>query len=604
MKLILGLTLVCGAVKISTSQCALETEYFCSGIPQELKNASKLEDASSVTCHSPPELKGAPVWNVSIFNCSSDITSFSSDNLFRKAGLPIIVVGLALLICLWVLLMLWKKKQDSKQVQPDQEHTLGKRMGEKSKEPGIFIISKGPLNVTDPEKRVQKVLQKVRDAPSGTTKGRARSASAILLRSEFPKARLRQLSHNPDKQDPLHYTNEMMTKHSRGHGGHENSMEEWYFNSLQEVERKPFGRDGEDLTTIVNQVYLPQDPAGMRQFSIHSQNPQEGLRSDGQEAITKSDNTEPLLYFSIDREPKDREHTEDGVDNNATPAGAVLGERSIRRTLTWPQVKRQQSQDQSHVLLEDDFLKAKHSMLSQQWGRFMANKLTDPYPVANKVTDPEGKETEGFDLAHRSLNKYEMAQFDHTHRLKEQTLSDNMMALSSGKEAECQAQLEKAYHPPEGDHSSYDPVSNSLKTYQMSPLDHKQGSKGQVTITSKFLPPTKKLAKAGNALERAYTTPIMKTTKGSRTTKSRQKTHSPPESQGSSYDDDVMKIQGSVERVGHTGLPADDKLLENNEYNFIDLLHEVVENHGRWTRERWKQTHHQRLASRPFLQTQ
>ncbi|XP_072286674.1 uncharacterized protein [Pyxicephalus adspersus] len=44
--------------------------------------------------------------------------------------------------------------------------------------------------------------------------------------------------------------------------------------------------------------------------------------------------------------------------------------------------------------------------------------------------------------------------------------------------------------------------------------------------------------------------------------------------------------------------PDDDKLLENNEYHFIDLLHEVVENHGRWTRERWRQTH-QRGSSRP-----
>ncbi|KAJ8401558.1 hypothetical protein AAFF_G00378750 [Aldrovandia affinis] len=37
--------------------------------------------------------------------------------------------------------------------------------------------------------------------------------------------------------------------------------------------------------------------------------------------------------------------------------------------------------------------------------------------------------------------------------------------------------------------------------------------------------------------------------------------------------------------------PQDDNLLQNNEYAFIDLLHEVVQNQGRWTRDRWKQTH-------------
>lgn len=39
------------------------------------------------------------------------------------------------------------------------------------------------------------------------------------------------------------------------------------------------------------------------------------------------------------------------------------------------------------------------------------------------------------------------------------------------------------------------------------------------------------------------------------------------------------------------GSPSDDNLLVGNEYTFIDLLHEVVENHGRWTRERWRQSH-------------
>lgn len=39
------------------------------------------------------------------------------------------------------------------------------------------------------------------------------------------------------------------------------------------------------------------------------------------------------------------------------------------------------------------------------------------------------------------------------------------------------------------------------------------------------------------------------------------------------------------------GSPSDDNLLVDNEYTFIDLLHEVAENHGRWTRDRWRQSH-------------
>lgn len=45
----------------------------------------------------------------------------------------------------------------------------------------------------------------------------------------------------------------------------------------------------------------------------------------------------------------------------------------------------------------------------------------------------------------------------------------------------------------------------------------------------------------------------------------------------------------AAEKRGVT--PNDETLLSGNEYVFVDLLHEVVQNNGRWTRERWKQSH-------------
>lgn len=47
---------------------------------------------------------------------------------------------------------------------------------------------------------------------------------------------------------------------------------------------------------------------------------------------------------------------------------------------------------------------------------------------------------------------------------------------------------------------------------------------------------------------------------------------------------------GSKAPSGGTS-PDDETLLSGNEYAFMDLLHEVVQNNGRWTRERWKQIH-------------
>ncbi|XP_017546501.1 uncharacterized protein LOC108423611 isoform X1 [Pygocentrus nattereri] len=57
---------------------------------------------------------------------------------------------------------------------------------------------------------------------------------------------------------------------------------------------------------------------------------------------------------------------------------------------------------------------------------------------------------------------------------------------------------------------------------------------------------------------------------------------------------------GSGSRVPPSGgSPSDDSLLVDNEYAFIDLLHEVVENHGRWTRERWRQSHMNKQKHKP-----
>lgn len=58
---------------------------------------------------------------------------------------------------------------------------------------------------------------------------------------------------------------------------------------------------------------------------------------------------------------------------------------------------------------------------------------------------------------------------------------------------------------------------------------------------------------------------------------------------------------GSGSGPGQSGCsPSDDNLLVGNEYTFIDLLHEVVENQGRWTRERWRQSHINKSKNKQF----
>ena len=59
---------------------------------------------------------------------------------------------------------------------------------------------------------------------------------------------------------------------------------------------------------------------------------------------------------------------------------------------------------------------------------------------------------------------------------------------------------------------------------------------------------------------------------------------------------DLKRVETGGQRrkgCGVSGVtsPDDETLLSGNTSAFMDLLHEVTQNHGRWTRERWRQAH-------------
>eukprot|EP00062_Callorhinchus_milii_P014950 gi/632964652/ref/XP_007898500.1/ PREDICTED: uncharacterized protein LOC103183062 [Callorhinchus milii] len=51
------------------------------------------------------------------------------------------------------------------------------------------------------------------------------------------------------------------------------------------------------------------------------------------------------------------------------------------------------------------------------------------------------------------------------------------------------------------------------------------------------------------------------------------------------------QVTPACEGIVDTSSTTEDQLLHSSEYGYVNLLHEVVKNQGRWTRERWKQTH-------------
>nr|XP_020837522.1 uncharacterized protein LOC110205326 isoform X2 [Phascolarctos cinereus] len=79
---------------------------------KELLIASLLEDASSVTCHSPVTLKGFPVWNISDFGCQPTFLPATLGNVLDKTVVPVTLVSVVLLVLLWLLLVLWKMKHN------------------------------------------------------------------------------------------------------------------------------------------------------------------------------------------------------------------------------------------------------------------------------------------------------------------------------------------------------------------------------------------------------------------------------------------------------------------------------------------------------------
>ncbi|XP_043836613.1 toll-like receptor 3 [Dromiciops gliroides] len=97
--------------------CSCELQDFGAFL-QELLNASLLEDASFVICHSPTTLKGFPVWNISDFGCQPAFLPESLGNAVDKTLVLVTLVCVVLLVLLWLLLVLWKVKHNTVHGQP------------------------------------------------------------------------------------------------------------------------------------------------------------------------------------------------------------------------------------------------------------------------------------------------------------------------------------------------------------------------------------------------------------------------------------------------------------------------------------------------------
>nr|XP_033817970.1 uncharacterized protein LOC117368429 [Geotrypetes seraphini] len=500
--------------------CSCELQEFGVFL-QELLNESKLADANRVTCCHPPELKGIPVWNVSYFNCSAFIFSPSLENKFGKIGLPAILTCLALLSFLALFFLCLKKNQETKQVQPEKEQPDLLEVDEKMKV-SISIVNPASKAARTKEwigHQVQTRLEIEAKSKVKTLKGRSKSATAILLKSEFvqigagchmPKADIQEESQgNCPLNEKIHQIQDL-----------DNATELWNFDSLRENYKRTL-RNRAEHSALEKTGCLSHDPiTQLKELTPYPAT--QGICLSGPKDSLNSESFEPLLYLSVLTKGENPHVTED-VPKLCMPGKTSLKPLSCRKVLTWPPVKGAcgWDQDQNSILPFNDLLKAQMPVSDSPPILFLGNIISNLEDTA-----------EVSDLDLNTLRK---------------PLSTNLG--KTGIEERAQGKL--------------------------------------ILLPKKKTTPEMDMKAASLFSE--------KNISDSRDLRSRQRRHHTPREVTEEH-----KIQAETlrDRAGQSGSPADGRLLENN-----DLLHEVVENHGRWTRERWKQTHQHQIVNQFSLKS-
>nr|XP_006120847.1 uncharacterized protein LOC102444366 [Pelodiscus sinensis]XP_025039288.1 uncharacterized protein LOC102444366 [Pelodiscus sinensis] len=493
---------------------------------QELMNASVLEDASSVVCQSPPALKGIPVWNISDFNCPPILIAPSLENDFYKVGLPAMLLCVGLLSFLLLLLLLWKMKQEKKQVQPGKEVTV-----ENSHEKLTGHINTMTERLTCQgllHEKLQTIVEIGKTQQNRTQRSRAKSASPIMLRTEFQHSSSQHPRPTDENQEQPKISSIVINEQPcMKNEDCNNVMELWYFNSLQDCNKKVMlNHNANTSPTELSIETQNKDSSVLLKQSLQDDGVSEVCWNDGVKGSDKIEKVEPFLYLSVASTTEESPSVSGTGHKGAVNRNVNMRLCSLRRVFTWPyeKCKRDQSQD---TLCCEDFFQACSYMPTSAPG----------VPAAVRKTESKD----------------------------EQNLSDPH--LSTGRE-------QKSIR----DYCSNEPNLNR-----------------EAKPARKLVSPLQKGAKQIATMENAYNSVPGKGFRGPEAVKKNNK--KTPSLTG--FGNDPIRSPASSDNSGHSSSPCDNTLLGNNEYTFIDLLHEVVENRGRRTRERWKQTHQVQLAIHP-----
>lgn len=249
-----------------------------------------------------------------------------------------------------------------------------------------------------------------------------------------------------------------------------------------------------------------------------------------------------------------------------TSAGQ-LNLRPIRRTLSWPptaaQWKKQWAQTQQVLNISPRFMlvtQYEYHIGMLPFG--IASTMTENIPQASCSGFPE-QQLQIKDL--EPIRSVEIGEFFNRSCIQDMSsLSRDYVEIKEGQSARIES------HPPiiseaHPDLVTVQPISEGMKSKAAKDLKMKSSKKKKTNQTLKDKQARAVTGRQPRRVER----------EGRQVLRDRQR--------------DQSHSSSGAHPSG--GSPSDDNLLVDNEYTFIDLLHEVVENHGRWTRDRWRQSH-------------
>ncbi|KAI5088282.1 leucine rich repeat containing 4C precursor, partial [Silurus meridionalis] len=622
------------------------TVYEFSLFLRELQTASLLPNEMEVLCMSPAHHRGRPVWNVSkCVNPTTDVvfTTGNSQNItpggiHLSTVISLVVVLCALVLVICVLSVLYHRKQEQKhlltikplpeeqehaspgqgQAQPDFQAMSGisNRLesiscDHKMKQSNNRLLLK--LDQTVPESQIYQIYS-TRIFQTGEMSGRAKSAGPVLSRSDgsgkCPDTQMggpgvwmvkdeekhagwteKELEKLDDQKKEL---KEKECKHgSKGEEKqvgktklekkyrHERLNNEFittlktgvgYEQSLELGEKDKYNLEG----NVEGQGFLHTDDsvASEQEFGsvvdeydlssslARSQAPQ--THDDDFQALGDVEN---IPYFTIGADPKKQSPNPEQICTKAS--FEQLNLRPIRRTLSWPptaaQWKKHLAQTQQVLNVSPEFIFVTQYHIGMLPSG-MSSGVPENIPQAGCSRFPgqqlQIKDLVRFQLAETSMEIREFVKQSCNQDLP--GVTRDYVNINEG-----QSEIIKTHVPVNSE------AHSDLVT--INPLCEEMSS--EATEKTKMRSSKKKKTNQTPKGEQTRVIPGRKPKSGER--------------DESKVLRDRQRDQSHSGSGAHPsgGSPSDDNLLVDNEYTFIDLLHEVVENHGRWTRERWRKSH-------------